>query len=288
MKIVFEDVTTIKQLDGVLENPSLQLTGKLKKDPASLEQFILSDFWPKAVPDSLIVKTESAIKLRAKSIIRSFLPDLADKTFLDFGCGDGSCVHAVTESKLTLGYDIVKDEKWANSEQLTTDFKKVKASGPFDIIMMYDVFDHVPGDQLESVINRIFQVCHANTKVYVRCHPWTSIHGGHCYEKLNKAYAHLFLNDEQLAKYGSGFVRKIIRPINKYRSTWGSMFKIDKMTTHRRHADKEVDTFFEKNDLVQLINEKCKGNADWQQSVLPIEFVDFILSVDSHAGKLSA
>jgi len=62
----------------------------------------------------------------------------------------------------------------------------------YDFILINDVLDHAadPLDMLEQV-NKIRN---PETKIVVRCHPWTSRHGTHVYKQMNKAFLHLIFN----------------------------------------------------------------------------------------------
>ena len=76
---------------------------------------------------------------------------------LDFGCGEG---HVVVKASATaarsIGFDIVKTgvHDWEKSGKylLTRNFDKVINSGPYDIILLYDVLDHC--EALEILLNK--------------------------------------------------------------------------------------------------------------------------------------
>lgn len=261
----------------------LTLSGGLNQSPESIEQLILSDFWPRAVPESLIVRTPEAALYRSRAVINSFVGDLSGKKFLDFGCGDGLCVKSAINADLAIGYDIVQHRDWDHNN-LTTDFENVMKYGKYDKILLYDVFDHVDECAVPTVMSQIREVADEHTIFHIRCHPWTSIHGGHLYLNLNKAFAHLFLTDEQISKYQTDKVRKIIRPLKTYTETWQNYgFQTVDMVVKKRTLANDVGDFFDSPDVVDFLQhrspQKLDADHEWQQSVLPIEFVDFKLKL---------
>lgn len=269
-----------------LTNVKLTMYGEFDQNPDVVEKLILSKYWPKAVSESSIVKPKDtdAILHRSKSVINYFVKSLTGKKFLDFGCGAGHCVEiAKATAKFAIGFDIVENEAWKTFDvKLTTNFDEIKYHGPYDVILLYDVFDHVPEDQNAEMLKRLATVSNSDTIIKVRCHPWTSIHGGHLYEKLNRAYAHLFLTDEQIAKYQTSPVRKIIRPMQAYNNAWAAGgFEVVNQDKHEINWNNNIGKFFQEPDTAQFLYQKSpqklSGNAKWQKAVLPIEFIDFIL-----------
>lgn len=279
-----EQFEKLIELSKSIRAPKIVIQGGFNTNPEAIEQLILSDFWPKAVPESLIVRGQEAVSHRSKSIITSFVGNLEGKKFLDFGCGNGGCTAtAAMQADYAIGYDITETEEWVDGINLTTNFNEVKENGPYDVILLYDVFDHIYEDKINSILNQIYSVCHDNTIIKARCHPWTAIHGGHIYENLNRAYAHLFLTDEQLKKYQTSEVRKITRPMKVYNDAWATAnFSVIKSDVHKinwEHAG--IGDFFSENDVVMFLNkespQRLLNGADWQKTVLPIEFIDFTL-----------
>lgn len=272
---------------NVLMKKTTTIKGIFKQDPQSIEKMILSKFWPKAVNDATIVRTDSDIARRAEFIITSYVGNLANKKFLDVGCGTGACVvEAATTAKLARGFDIIIDPAWntgthADSGLFSTDFDAIAADGPYDSILMYDVFDHISEDKINPLLQQVRSVCAPNTIIRVRCHPWTSKHGGHLYEKLNKAYAHLFFTDEQIKKYQSSEVRKIQRPMFTYNKAWeDNGFVVQNLEQYCLNGN-EFDGFFSQPDVVAFLEhhspQKLSAGDKWQSTVLSIEFFDYIL-----------
>ena len=280
-----DQFNSLIELSSVLKSPKFSLSGSFDANEEAIEKLILSEFWPKAVPDSMIVRSQEAVSHRSKAIITSFIGNLENKKFLDYGCGDGSCViTAAVQANYAAGFDIKENDEWIDGINLTTDFSKIKENGPYDVILLYDVFDHIPEDQINGCLNQIHSVCHPKTKIRVRCHPWTSIHGGHIYESINKAYAHLFLSNDQLEKYQATFVRKITRPMKVYNSAWEQAnFVVEKTETHKINWEhNNIGEFFGESDISNFLNtespQKLLGSQEWQKTVLPVEFIDFTLT----------
>ena len=147
----------------------LKVTISGNYNPDTITDLIKSELWPDAVDSSNIARSEQDMKERAESIIRYFVGDLEGKKFLDFGCGNGLCVQSAKKrAKLAVGYDIVKHELWDNS--CSTDINLIKNHGPYDVILMYDVFDHIPEDQVDSSLLLLRSLCASHTIIKFRFH----------------------------------------------------------------------------------------------------------------------
>jgi len=260
------------------------------KDDANIDQLVESDIWPEAVPSALIVSDETKAKFRSKTIVRAYVGNVNGKKILDFGCGNGYCVREALSAgaAISVGYDIKSHDAWSEPQPsdlspamsepvLTTDFDEVLKYAPYDIVLVYDVIDHVEPNKIKDVISKILSACDFKTFVKVRCHPWTSIHGGHVYENLNKAYGHIFLSDEKLAEYQTEYVNKIGRPLATYKKYFEE-FTVLNTTSHRSTANNNLKNIMNDKSIVKLLESKFDGNKEWQDNVLPIEFIDYLLS----------
>ena len=131
--------------------------------------------------------------------------------------------------KKSVGYD--PHSSLPNSDgkcYFSNDFEKVREEGPFDIVLMYDVLDHLNGfegmdstaiaNHMSEVLSQVKLVTHENSKIYLRCHPWCSRHGGHLYNSLNKAFAHVVFSKSELEDMGYEVedVAKVIMPRATY------------------------------------------------------------------------
>lgn len=247
-----------------------------------LIDLLLSPEWPEAVPSFMICGDSEKDKAeRAEGILNFISEDLDNKKFCDFGCGEGHVVREVSKSSLfSVGYDISSTgclswEKTEDNFLLTTNFDKIRENGPFDIILLYDVLDHVEFPDL--VLQNVFTLCSEKTKVFVRCHPWMSRHGGHLYSYINKAWVHLVFTEQELNQMGYclPFLQKIYYPLGSYNSWFeNNKFKIIKQDTIKCG----IEQFFHGKSIKnRLPLEKFNGN--FPESQMSQCYDDFILGL---------
>lgn len=151
---------------------------------------IYDEDWPQALPENEISRTEQDKVDRGASIIEYVISEsLEGKRFLDFGCGEGHALdYASTKNpKFLLGYDIVHP----NRPNITTNFEEVKTNAPYDVILIFDVLDHMKDRQVET-LRHLKDVLSPTGRIYIKCHPWSARHGAHVYETNNKAYIQFF------------------------------------------------------------------------------------------------
>lgn len=268
------------QLDKLIEaaqsfqNPIFSVSGQLK---SNIDNLILSPLWPQETPKELIVTDERQATLRARSIVHSYKLQ-QNKKFLDYGCGEG---HVVIEaSKLgfeAYGYDI--KQSWDNPSHgiLTTEKSIISANAPYSVIAAYDVLDHImEQEQAIKAMRQIRAVSDNHTIIKVRCHPWTSRHGAHLYNSINKAFAHILLSEEELQKHITEPVRRITRPLAEYQLIFEKA-GLHVVSMERRLAP--LEPLFKTQQMVDIFYHKLGGNREWQESVLPIIFVDYTLTI---------
>jgi len=282
------DIEKLLSITDCFEKPTFSISGELNDN---IDKLILSDLWPNEVPPAMIVKNDRQVAVRAKSIAHSHsLPTMCGKKFLDFGCGNGSVViEAFKMGLLAYGYDMTK--QWpddiaiqdditiqdnAGTFNVSTDIDYIITNGPYDIISVYDVVDHImTHEEAVNAMSSIRKCSTPNTIIKVRCHPWTSRHGGHLYETINKAYAHILLSEEEYEKHTTVKVRKITRPLAEY----GKIFEKAGLGVMR--CDKSqipMDNIFLSEPLIKAFNKRLSGDASWQSQVLPMTFIDYTLS----------
>lgn len=256
------------------DNINIELSGELKDN---FDDLILSDLWPNEVPTSLIAKTDDQIAIRAKSIACSygFHNILENGKFLDFGCGKGNVViEAAKIGVESYGYDPI--EQWPNYfSNIYTDIDTIKSIGPFSIIGMYDVIDHIETyEETLETMSIIGQLSDKNTIIKVRCHPWTSRHGGHLYETINRAYAHILMSSDELKKHCIEKTREIKRPLAEYQKIFkNSGFKILSLNK----IQTPLEPIFKSPQFVSIFQKILGGDQKWQEDVLSISFVDYVL-----------
>jgi 2-polyprenyl-3-methyl-5-hydroxy-6-metoxy-1,4-benzoquinol methylase len=251
-----------------------------------------SEKWPLAIPAELICGDDEDQKLsRAAGIVNDFIGvDMKDKTFLDFGCGEGHTPYVAANLvgvKSALGYDI-KNQKWEHFNEtknleFTTEFEKVQKSGPFDIILINDVLDHCK-DPIE-ILKQIKSIKSPTGIIYARCHPWTSRHGSHLYRQLNRAYLHLVFNENELYSMGLNpqNTSQIIDPIKTYHKIIGdaglNIVNEDVITqpvelffTHEPSILRRIKSQWSISDDPGLASGKT-----FPRDILEVQFVDYIL-----------
>lgn len=269
-----------KKLDKILPNPKNSATYYL-----ALED-LRNPVWPEAVDPSMIcdVNSEEDKIERANSVLDLYIEEnIKNKKFLDFGCGEGHIVSAAEDNKaaFAMGYDI-KDTFSENLKQklpnsFTTDWDKVAENGPYDIILFYDVFDHVEKESEIQVLEKLKNVLSDSGKIYARMHPWTSRHGGHLYHEINKAFVHIALTETELEDFiGKKVelkVNKHFYPMKKYRDTISSAGL--KIITENP-VTQELDQIIKDSLIVEKIK-KDYSFLERPNFQMTLNFVDYIL-----------
>jgi 2-polyprenyl-3-methyl-5-hydroxy-6-metoxy-1,4-benzoquinol methylase len=192
---------------------NLQLPNN-NEDFENLKVLLNSKHWPAAVdPAMLCGETDEHEKsVRGENILDVLIDlPLENLSFLDFGCGEGHVVQAAKRQrpKVAVGFDIVHSHQWANfpadnKVKYTTNWEEVVNSGPYNVIMMYDVIDHI-GTDTQEVVEALIRAKHTlapQGRIYARVHPYCSRHATHLYHKLNKAYVHLIFNEDEMNQLG--------------------------------------------------------------------------------------
>lgn len=255
----------------------------------ALKKALESPRWPEAVntnlvcdPDSDRDKTE-----RGRGILELMIEeDLANLKFLDMGCGEGHCAYLAHEFKpiLSVGYDIKEFESWSTFEEkdnvvFTTDFDVVVEKGPYDVILLFDVIDHLQGEDPNVFLKKVASQLTPNGKIYMRTHPWISRHGTHLYHTLNKAYIHLIFTEDEL--------RQIV-PFCPYEepstgvktpiATYNSHIEYAQLeVASRREVTEKVEPFFK---IPEIANRICKstGFDKLPEFQMGMQFIDYVLA----------
>lgn len=265
---------------------------EIETDFQKLKDLLNSKEWPDAVSPDLIcdIASEEDKMDRAEGVLSIVLDEsLNGSKFLDFGCGEG---HMVLQAKkegatVSVGYDI-KEQSWDKhstnelSVILTTDFERVKENGPYDVILLYDVLDHV--DDQELVLEQIKQVSSASTEIFVRTHPWAGRHASHLYKEINKAFIHLVFTEEELDEMGFGKAesKKPSNPALLPLWTYDQLFK-NKFTIINHNIDRDaIEPFFKTNQLVKsriMNNFTDKNIGDFPEHQMGQSFIDYKLKI---------
>jgi 2-polyprenyl-3-methyl-5-hydroxy-6-metoxy-1,4-benzoquinol methylase len=216
-----------KLTDPVVGQELMEIANHLSGE--DVLKLVNSEDWPKSVESQLICDgTENDKFVRATSILEFLVSRSLDgKRFLDFGCGEGHTAIKAMEFGATtsVGFDTTKqgalDLESESGVFLTTKYEEVIKRGPYDIILIYDVLDHIKGENAESLLAKAKSLLSQDGVVYLRCHPFCGRHGGHTYKQLNKAFAHLILTKEELERIGvtvnqDDVTKNVLYPIKTY------------------------------------------------------------------------
>ena len=169
----------------------------------------------------------------------------------------------------------------AKQATLATEFED--AHGFYDVILLYDIIDHV--DNPVEMMERVRFFSHPDTKVFVRCHPWCSRHGGHQYRQINKAFLHLIFDTNEIERLGVQLGHNFcnMSPQNTYRDLFR---KTGFRQKHIRVVEDPIEPFFQNNKLInQRILKKSKetpqynGNLYFPKYQISQSFVDFVLQI---------
>jgi len=243
--------------------------------------------WPQAVPQHLIVSNDvddpAKKHFRAVQMVGLMGIATAGIKVLDCGCGEGYTAAEIANNAAdVVGYDPAESKSWGTFKKpnlkFTTQQDEV-AQKQYDFIILYDVIDHLEGQNPDEFLVWIASLLAPNGKVFVRCHPWTARHGGHLYEKLNKAYIHLALTTDELSKMGLRVPSnlKIARPLATYDNLITKAgFNIDT----RKGQSEPVEKFFSGDILDRIIKVTWRGNIDHATAlkIMTNEFIDYVLT----------
>jgi len=253
-----------------------------------LKQALLSEKWPEAVNPNLICDptSESDKMERSRGIIELMIEsDLKDLKVLDMGCGEGHLTHLATEyqASLSVGYDIKECARWNAFEPkpnqiFTTDFDVVKANGPYDVIILFDVIDHVQRESPTDLLFRAHQVLTKEGSVYMRCHPFMSRHATHLYHHLNKAYIHLVFSPEEISQLGvdQHYVEPSIGVLYPLKTYSEFITQSGLRAANRREITEKVESFFKIPKIAERIMRKVKFN-EFPEFQMSLQFVDYVL-----------
>jgi len=247
-----------------------------------------SEEWPEATNPSLIVTDDSEKKFRAMQIVASLECDFTGKSILDCGCGDGHVTYELSKTaKNVAGYDISKNDRWSSFNDnnfLFSDKKSViekyAIENPFDIVILNDVLDHVIGEDPTDLLLWVSKILKKDGIAHVRLHPWTSRHGGHLYEQVNRAFLHLAMTPDELMKNGIKLEhnQKVSRPIAVYEKWFSqSGFSFD----DRNIKTDKVDDYFSGELLDRIIKVTWGDDIDRDTAlkIMANSLIDYTLHV---------
>jgi 2-polyprenyl-3-methyl-5-hydroxy-6-metoxy-1,4-benzoquinol methylase len=294
----------VAQLEATLMSLQAKslLPNHLQQNIHSTEEFdalrvlLESKQWPEAVPSNLICPDSEEEKVKRAETILDLLIDLPLEglRFLDFGCGEGHVSQKARRQtpKVVVGYDLVESETWKTFPEdgriiYTTSWDEVTKEGPYNVVLMYDVLDHI-GEQ-QDIVNTLVKVKQNIIKggrLYVRCHPWCSRHATHLYHTVNKAYIHLVFTEDELAEMGHPNDHKFrcIHPMAQYQDIFNRAgFRIFRRgNTIQQNPEK----FFTDTPLIakrikqrwsESVNPMLKNGSMFPIQQVAMQFIDFVL-----------
>lgn len=273
-------------LDQQLETLSKSLEG-YEQNPDQLIDLIKSDAWPTAVdPDVICDSNSEQDKIERASSIFDLNP-MNGKNILDFGCGEGHVVKQYSDQNKAIGFDIINagNDIWT-SGLATTSFEEIEKRKPYDFILMYDVIDHLE-NSVETLL-KVKSLLSNDGFIFARCHPWSSRHGGHLYQQMNKAFLHFVLSPEDLKNKLNlnlvDFPKQMVHaPLMEYEN----MFKQSQLKIKETSTDTtSPEDFFNNNECVWAsISEEWQKsphkNKSWRtvKYQMSLNFVDYKLTL---------
>lgn len=260
---------------------------------AALRSLYESPEWPLAASPNEIANQhlETEKKERASNLAKILIDQsLNEMKFLDYGCNEGYLVNEASRqsTQVCVGYDIQvypsPTLQWESKDNylLTTDFEKVRSEGPYDVICLIDVIDHVIGEHPVDLLKKVHSLLKDDGIVIMRCHPWISRHGSHLYHQANKAFLHLIFTPDELKKLGLTTElpsERVYMPLKQY-GDWiaeaGFRTRHDAIITRNR-----VEAFFHKNIIANRIIRNCapfiSSTTKFPEFQIEQSFLDYTL-----------
>jgi 2-polyprenyl-3-methyl-5-hydroxy-6-metoxy-1,4-benzoquinol methylase len=269
--------------------PAPQTETERLREITELRGLVHQDQWPVAIEPYLISNQDSEDDklIRAEGIIQDFIKTpLANKNFLDIGCGEGYVTYLSSfDTKKSVGYDIIS-QNWDHFDK-KDNLEFVTSAGfqdKFDVILLNDVLDHA--DKPIELLKLAKNAQADNGTIHVRCHPWTSRHGTHLYRQLNKAYLHLVFTEPEL--YGLGLIPEKVNPLIDPINTYKEWFAEAGLKIVREEAiSQDIETFFTtqpvllrriKEKFVQSHDVELASGTKFPRDIIQIQFADFVLN----------
>lgn len=254
-----------------------------------MKESLLSHEWPRAVDPKSICLTEDMAFHRAQAILDLVIGEsLTGKSFLDFGCGGGHVImNSIKQNpKIAIGYDINQSKIKFDNDHFTSEFDIVAQNGPYDIILLQDVLDHLESEDAITILIKLKSILDKNGRMYIRNHPWCSRHGSHIYTQINKAYAHIVLDDSELCRiggYSNDHTNHLYEPIEAYRNWFSeSGFNV----CSEIPITKNPEEFFNKQSFIrERMLAKWDGDEAKMKNNIQIEFVEYVVEPMENNNK---
>jgi 2-polyprenyl-3-methyl-5-hydroxy-6-metoxy-1,4-benzoquinol methylase len=242
--------------------------------------------WPAAVDQKMIVSAESESdkQFRALQVANLIKVPMKDRVILDVGCGESHNASEIANTALkVVGYDVKRHPRWDTVNKknliLVTDRNLVVDHGPYDLIILYDVLDHIVNEDPSELCKWVHSLLSKDGTVFVRTHPWTSRTGGHHYGSMNKAFLHLVLTPDEAVQAGIKIQEpnlRVVRPMAAYEQ-W---FKEAGLTIlDKKVKSSEVEPFFDDSIISRIVKINWSGGIDnnTARKILSNHFIDYTL-----------
>lgn len=266
----------IEDLTGTLRRYGLPQYNQYERKLNEVREMIDNPTYPIAVdPDCMCTTEEMAQECAEGIIFQLVIDNLQGKKFLDYGCGAGHVVKEASRNEaIAVGYDINQSFK---SEQILCHFNEVVEKGPYDVILMNDVLDHIVSIDPIQALQQAKRVLAPNGKIIVHNHPWCSRHGGHLYLQKNKAFLHLVLDEIELARshgINSEPIQRITTPLETY-AYWFKEAGL-KVESEYTKINKVERIFLDPSPLHDRIKSRWNNEENIEKH-MEISFVDYVL-----------
>ncbi len=281
----------VADLSETLKRYGLPQSNTYERDLKELRDSIESTEWPVAVDAAEICYTDEAIEERADSILDLEIGERLDgKRFLDYGCGTGHTIRSAENRKVavSVGFDVNPTKFSPTIPNLTNSFETVQQKGPYDVILMHDVLDHIVVIDPIEALKQAVSVLAPGGRIYIKNHPWCCRHGGHLYQKKNKAFLHLVLEETELVRFG-GIASdcanhlKIPQPIETYEH-WFSQAGL--RIVDRQVQKQPVEPFFLKESVHLERLRKIWPDQSKMAEAMAVNFVQYTLEADTAVNHL--
>lgn len=280
---------TIESLVKQLQKMGVPQISDYEQRLSEIKDLLESKEWPKAVENEQLCETEDRARLRANNILEMLVSErLKGKKFLDFGCGQGHTVEAAIQNgaEFALGYDVDLSQCKLPKQQFTDSFETVKSHAPYDIVLIYDVLDHIVQVDPIAALKQAASVLKTSGRIYLCTHPWSSRHGGHLYQQKNCAFLHLVLDEVEATRlYGlqSTHNIKVVKPLETYRY-WFQQAGLNVKSEWVQTSD--VEDFFLTPSVVRDRLTRHWEDENTMLSHMKIDFVEYSLELAEQASNL--
>lgn len=242
--------------------------------------------WPAAIDQKMIVaaESESDKQFRALQVANLIKIPIKGKVILDIGCGESHNASEMANTALkVVGYDVKKHHRWDTMDKknlvLLTDKNSVIDHGPYDLIILYDVLDHIVNEDPSDLCKWACSLLSKDGTIFVRTHPWTSRTGGHHYDSVNKAFLHLALTPDEAVQIGVDIKEpnlRVVRPMAAYEQ-WFKEAGLNVL--EKRTKTSEIEPFFDDSIISRIIKINWSGGIDnnTARKILSTHFIDYTL-----------